>query len=312
MTIRTNLLCLCIALLAAAGCGPKKSAPSETPTSGNLLIYASEAHLSLAQEEANSFQRLYPQARLTVQGVNTRKAMVFLINDSVRMVIADRRFNAEEQRVIKEANLEITEMRFAEDALSCLVHQKNGMQSISLQTLEELITGRITRWEQLPESGLTGPIDLVLTDRNSGVYDLLSRRFFKLENPLAVTTFSADQADVLNTVAQRPLALGIASVAGYKATPLGKTLPDSLNGPVRTLGLAGTDSTGEVKNYRPYQYYIYSGNYALHYSLYATFNAQSRLAAGFAAFIASAPGQKIVQNYGLVPGTMPIRFVQIN
>ncbi len=289
MTIRTNLLCLSIALLTAVGCGPKKSAPRETPTSGDLLIYASEAHLSLVQEEADSFQRLYPQARLTVQGVNTRKAMVFLINDSVRMVIADRRFNPEEQRVIKEANLEITEMRFAEDALSCLVHQKNGMQSIPLQTLEGLITGRITRWEQLPESGLTGPIDLVLTDRNSGVYDLLSRRFFKLENPLAVTTFSADQADVLNTVAQRPLAIGIASMAGYKATPLGR-----------------------VKNYRPYQYYIYNGNYALHYSLYATFNAQSRLAAGFAAFIASAPGQKIVQNYGLVPGTMPIRFVQIN
>jgi phosphate transport system substrate-binding protein len=309
---RKNSLLLGLVVVMVAGCARQKSSPIETPTSGNLLVYASDAHLSLVQSEAEVFQRLYTEAHITVVGANTRKSLVFLINDSVRMVISDRRFNPEEHKAIKEANLEINEMRFAEDALAWLVHQRNAMQSISMQTMEKVLTGRITRWQQLAESRLAGPIDLVLTDRNSGAYDLLSRRFFKLETPLAATTFSADQTDVLHTVAKRPLAIGVVSVAGYKADPMGKFLPDSLNGLVHTLGITGTDSTGRSRNYRPYQFHIYHGNYSLHYSLFATYNTKSLLAAGFAAFIASAPGQKIVQNYGLVPATMPIRFAQIN
>ncbi len=295
-----------------AGCGKRQAPPEESPTSGKLLVYASEAHLGLVQAEAEAFTRLYPRAEISVVGANTRKSLVFLINDSVRMVIADRRFNAEEQKAIKEANLKVQELRFAEDALAWLVHQRNAMRSISLQTMEGLLKGRITQWEQLPESGLSGPIDLVLTDRNSGAYDLLTNRFFHLQQPPAVTTWSADQADVLHTIAKRPLAIGVASVAGYKADPLGKNLPDSLNGPVHTLGLAGVDSTGRVRSYHPYPFHIWKANYALHYSLYATFNTDSELAAGFAAFIASAPGQKIVQNFGLVWANMPIRVVQIN
>jgi phosphate transport system substrate-binding protein len=312
--IRKTINAATVALLAVvlwSGC-QKQSGPVETPTSGKLLVYASEAHLGLVQTEAEAFTRLYPQAEITVVGANTRKSLVFLINDSVRMVVSDRRFNSEERQAIQKAELEIQELRFAEDALAWLVHQRNAMRSISLQTMEGLLRGRITQWEQLPESGLSGPIDLVLTDRNSGVYDLLTNRFFKLEQPPAATTWSADQADVLHTIAKRPLAIGIASVAGYKADPLGRNLPDSLNGPVHTLGLAGVDSTGRPRNYQPYPFHIWKANYALHYSLFATYNTESKLAAGFAAFIASAPGQKIVQNFGLVWANMPIRVVQIN
>ena len=35
------------------------------------------------------------------------------------------------------------------------------------------------------------------------------------------------------------------------------------------------------------------------------------LAAGFAAFVASAPGQKLIVNAGIVPATMPVRGVQL-
>ena len=313
MTRRISRCWLLLGLVALlAGCRIKKSGPEETPTSGTLMLYVTEAHLSLMQAEAEAFQRLYPDAHLTIVAANTRKSLVFLINDSVRMVISDRRFNPEEEKVIQEADLELNTLRFAEDALAWLVPQRNRLQSISLPAMEGLLTGRINQWEQLPDSRLQGPIDLVLTDRNSGVYDLLSRRFFNLSQPLAATTVSADQIDLLQTVAKRPLAIGVASVAGYKADPLGKNLPDSLNGPIHTLGLAGTDSTGRSRNYRPYQRYIYTGEYSLHYSLFAIYNSNSKLAAGFVAFLASAPGQKIVQSYGLVPATMPIRFVKIN
>jgi phosphate transport system substrate-binding protein len=299
-------------LLSVLACPKKVKVEKESPTSGHLEVYTDEANVNLVQQEADAFCRVYPNAHIAVIGANSRKSLVFLINDSVRMVIADRPFNPEESKIVKEANLEMQQLRIAHDALAWLVSRGNSLPGITMQTIESVLTGRTSRWEEIPESGLKGPIDLVLTDRNSGIYDRLTNRFFSLKQPLATVTTAANQAETIRLIAERPNAIGAVAVAALKSSPLGRNLPDSTTGPVKTVGIAGTDSTGKTRNFRPYQAYIYTGQYPMNYSLFASFNTKSLLAAGFASFIASAPGQKIVLNYGLVPATMPIRLVKIN
>jgi phosphate transport system substrate-binding protein len=313
--MKMNKWCLVAAvplMVFVFGCPQKAKVEKESPTSGHLEVYTDEAHVNLVQQEADAFCRVYENAHIRVIGANSRKSLVFLINDSVRMVIADRPFNAEESKIVKEANLEFQQLRIAHDALAWLVHRGNSLPGINKQMIESVLTGRTTRWEEIPESGLKGPIDLILTDRNSGTYDRLANRFFSLKHPLATVTTAANQEETIRLIAERPNAIGAVAVAALKSSPLGRNLPDSTTGPVKTVGIAGTDSTGKIRNYRPYQAYIYTGQYPMNYSLFASFNTKSLLAAGFASFIASAPGQKIVLNYGLVPATMPIRLVQIN
>lgn len=316
MTIKMNKWYLAVVLpallLGLHGCPKKADVAKESPTSGHLQVYTDEAHADLVQQEADAFCRVYEKAHITVVRANTRKSLVFLINDSVRMVVADRLFNPEESKVVKEANLDIQQLRIAHDALAWLIPAGNSLPGITMQDLESLLAGRITRWEEIPASGRTGPVECILTDRNSGTYDLLANRFFKLDQPLAIATTAATSSETIQLVADRPNAIGAVAVAALKSSPLGRNLPDSTSGPVKTVGIAATDSTGKSRNFRPYQAYIYTGQYPMHFSLFATFNKKSLLAAGFASFIASAPGQKIVLNYGLVPATMPIRLVQIN
>ena len=65
-------------------------------------------------------------------------------------------------------------------------------------------------------------------------------------------------------------------------------------------------------SYKPYQAYLYYGDYPLARSIYALLNdPRSTLPWGFASFLASDRGQRIILKSGLVPATQPVRVVNV-
>ena len=73
---------------------------------------------------------------------------------------------------------------------------------------------------------------------------------------------------------------------------------------------AGLDSV--IAPQKLHQANVYRGFYPLHYPVYLAYvGSSSSVAVGFGAFVASAAGQKIILNAGLVPATMPVRLVQV-
>jgi phosphate transport system substrate-binding protein len=118
----------------------------------------------------------------------------------------------------------------------------------------------------------------------------------------------SSQSEVVTHIANHVSAIGLTSMASYGVI---RSTPDTAA--VRILKIEVVDSTNKVQTYYPYQAYIYTEEYPLHLPVYLYFMPdRSELAAGFSAFIASAVGQKIILNYGLVPATMPVRLVQLN
>lgn len=66
-------------------------------------------------------------------------------------------------------------------------------------------------------------------------------------------------------------------------------------------------------SYKPYQAYIALNNYPLCRNIYAILNdPRNGLASGFASFLTSDRGQKIILKTGIVPATQPVRIVNIN
>jgi phosphate transport system substrate-binding protein len=64
--------------------------------------------------------------------------------------------------------------------------------------------------------------------------------------------------------------------------------------------------------YSPAPAYVYLGYYPLFAPVYIYTREMNRdLADGFIAFLTSVAGQKVVQNSGLVPVTMPVRLVHL-
>lgn len=310
-------------LLGAAGCAQPAA---ESPTRGRLSIAVAESHAPLVGRTAGLFGSLYSDASVTVYATSTREAFIALLADSVRLVVVDRPPNAEEEAALGAAKLELERVVIAEDALALVVHQANGLQSISMEEAGQLLAGRIRDWRDLPAAGLVGPVELVTTGRNSGSWDLLAR-FFPVGGVPAPSRIAPTQKAVLQHVAQNPEALGVVSVAAWREpAPETETAADSTGEPgwangvgtssaageVRPLALVAPDSLGRSAARALHQANIHRGAYPLHYPVAVYFNKRSLLAAGFSAFLASAPAQKRILDAGLVPATMPVRLVELH
>ena len=283
-------------------CRPKPSKPEETPTKGNLMLLVTDSHDWVLKEQADEYSRQYPEVHISVAGVSTREAIVHFLNDSVKSICIDRPLNKEELEVAAKANFEYAENKIAEDALAIIVHPQNPLKEILYQDVKEILTGVKKSWSQISSGGGRGTIELVLTGRNSGTYELLQRHFFRIDGNITISQLLPTQQRVVEYISAHPQALGIVSIAAVRND----------SGSVKVLAVESTNMEGE-RFVRPNQINIYRSLYPLHYSLYLyTSESSTGVAAGFSTFVRSMQGQKIIQNVGLVPVVIPNRVIQIN
>jgi len=310
-------------LLAALGsftaCDQQGS--DTNPTRGRITAIVAESHAALMQLEANEFHRQYETAQVTLLSATTREAIVHLVNDSVRIIIIDRPLNAEEQAVVKDNDIRVHETKIAIDALALVVHKQNPLENITLATFRQIIRGEMTSWSAMPERAFepegkwSGAIEFVFTGRNSGAYELLAQKFLNLSEEVIPTVVAKTQKEVLDYVAGHPRSLGVVSTACFYGVTRPQGVPDSIT-VLRTLAVERQDSIGTSEFVKLHPANVYRGFYPFHYGIYIyTTSSPTRDAGpeiGFTTFVASFPGQKIIQDAGLVPATMPIRLVQIN
>jgi phosphate transport system substrate-binding protein len=316
-------LAISLGLLLLAGCGKPAS---ESPTRGHLEVAVAEAHAPIVTRTAELFESLYPEARVHVQAVSTREAFIALLADSVRLVVVDRLADGEEAQACAAAQLDLEKVVIAEDALALLVNAANGLQSVTLDQAAALLAGRTREWSEFGIADLRGPVEIVTTGRNSGSWALL-RDFFPNAGVPAPSRIEPTEQAVLQRVAMAPGSLGVVSVAAWRDPAPGVAAPVSQNNEagwangvpapaagarVRALGVVTVDSLGHTASRALHQANIHRGAYPLHFPVLVYFDKHSLLAAGFSAFLASAPGQKRILDAGLVPATMPVRLVHLH
>jgi phosphate transport system substrate-binding protein len=277
---------------------------------GTLHVLATESHLPLVHELVDRYTGMYPGVTASLAGSSTRGAIVELVNDSVHCILVDRQLNDEERLAAGSAGLIIRETEVAREALVVLVHPQNKLTSLSTAELGLILAGQTTLWSKFPGSRLQGAIERCLTGRNSGLYEMVTQQFFKLQHDVPLAAVAASQDSVLRFVASNPEALGIVSFAVWKDT----TNPASLRwkNNLRTVDIVGKDEEGAVAPVKATQRSIYDKNYPLTYSLYIyTSEKTPGTAYGFSEFVAGDIGQRIFLYAGLVPKTMPYRTIQL-
>jgi phosphate transport system substrate-binding protein len=277
------------------GCGPRQrpGAVEDSPTSGRIaVVCAPEAHAVLVRER-DAFVALYPQASIEIRVGTSREAVSALFAATCDAAVITRDLAPEERSAAVQGGLELEGFRFARDALVFLVNPANPVQNVSVPQLRDIYRGAIREWSALAGRGL--PIHPVVQPVESDVTAFFDGRVMAGEAIGArVITASSDSA-VVARVAADPLALGYASM-GVESR--GVTT-------LRVSALRGLPTT------RPDVETVYAGTYPVtrFFSLY--FRAKgSLLAKGFNTFVTSHGGQKIVHEAGLVPTSVPVRFVR--
>ena len=296
-----------LVMLSVIGCTKRQGTDIR---SGALTVLATESHLPLVQQLVADYHSVFPEVVVTPQGTTTRAAIVDMVNDSVHCVVVDRRLNAEERSAIESAKLRVIETEIASDGLVVFVHPSNRLSAISMETLKAILDGKTALWNTVPESKLHGVIELCLTGKNSGLYELLTRHFFNLEKDVSLAAMASTQQGIIEYVAAHPEALGVVSFATWKDTTQPANASAKKN--VRPLDLLTTSSEGAQTAVRLNQRNIYDQTYPLTYSLYIyTSEKRPGPAYGFSAFVAGETGQRVFLYAGLVPKTMPYRTIQL-
>ena len=287
-----------------AGCADSAPAPLDAEASGRPLGgagYTGTMRLGTTPElaavvrrQASDFEKLYPQATITVVESTARAAVVGVLRGTLDAAVVDRTLNAEETGLAEENRLNIGQTLIGEGAVVAIVPSASPVRALPVETLRSLLAGRAVAWASV-DGGGPGQVRLVLTDRNAGTVEFLARRLLR-DGALPQSAIrAATEADVLARVAGRSDAVGVVSALTVRADTAAR---------VRTLALV--DSAGRTVSPSPLA--VYTDEYPLRQPVVlVTGGARRGVAAGFATFVLGTQGQEAVQRAGLVPARPPVR-----
>ncbi len=299
-------------LVGMAACGSKpKDGRTDTYTSGVISIAVDESFQPIIQEEIDVFECLYPLAGIVPRFVTEREAVNLLLRDSVRLAVATRMLTQEELLSFQSRKFFPQQTKVATDGLALIVNRQNPDTLICVDDIVRILTGKVRSWKELYPSSRLGDLTMVFDNQNSSTVRWMIDSICKGE-PLAKEQVRAVQtnAEVVNYVASTPDAIGVIGVnwLGNKSDSTRLSFRDE----VRVMSVSADRPATAENSYKPYQAYLFYGNYPLARPVYLLLNdPRNALPWGFYMFLTSDKGQRIILKSGLVPATQPVRIVHV-
>jgi phosphate transport system substrate-binding protein len=189
----------------------------------------------------------------------------------------------------------------AYDGLAIIVNNSNPDTCITVKDFKRILKGELVNWKDLYPTSKLGTIDVVFDNPLSStvrwcVDSLLGGKEFKAPNIGAVKSSAA----VIDYVEKHENSLGI--IGSNWLNDSRDTTNVTFKKNITVMKVSRLDSATVANSWRPYQYYIYNGNYPLIRTIYAILNEpRSGLPSNFAHFCRLPKGQLLIQKSGLLP-----------
>ncbi len=280
----------------------------DTPTSGAIRILVDEAYRPVIASALDVFDTLYPRTDVHAEYTAEGEALAALLRDSVQVIIIGRSLTEEEiERHFKPRGFRPAMTLIAYDAVAFIVHPENKDTLLTQEQVRQIVTGEKQRWRDLNPRSPLGDIVLVFDHPLSGTVRYV-RDTIGSGKSLPPNAFALKgNAEVIDYVAKNKNALGIIGVNWISDTD-----DKGVQSFLKEIKLVDIAPAAAEEGFGPYQAYLATGQYPYRRSVYII-NAQARtgLGLGIAAFLASDPGQRIIQKDGLLAAQAPIRLIQL-
>ena len=297
-------------------CGKKKSKDGRTDTysSGSVSFVADESFSPIIEEERDVFEATYPKAKVTPIYSNEVDGMNMLLRGETHLLIATRDFTEKEKQNLKERNFAPKSMPIAYDGLALIVNKANQDTCISIRDVKRILIGSAKKWSDIYPSSTRGNITLVFDNNKSSSVRFVEDSLLN-GKPITAAAVSAVKktAEVVDFVEKNPGAIGIIGSNWLNDRRDSTNLTFNKN--IRVMSVSKLANATPENSWKPFQYYLYNGNYPLVRTIYALINDPiNGLPWGFAQFIASPKGQLIILKSGLLPvqGNITIRNVNVS
>jgi phosphate transport system substrate-binding protein len=302
--------CLVILTLITSCQTKPKDGHTDTYTSGKITIAADESFEPIVQEEIDVFQGLFPSTKIVPKYLTEVDAINLLLKDSVRVAFTSRTLTPEELNSFHSRKFYPKAIKIATDGLALIVNKNNPDTLITVNEIRKILTGKVNRWKEIyPKSRLKDFL-IVFDNPNSSTVRFAMDSICKgvaISNKVKALRTNKQ---VIDFVAKTPHAIGIIGV-NWLSNDNDTTGP-SFNKRITVMSVSNEEQHTAVSCYKPYQAYLYYGNYPLTRSIYILLNdPRNALPWGFSTFVSSDKGQKIILKSGLVPATQPVRIVEI-
>lgn len=302
-------LLVMLALLSACQ-GKPKDGLTDTYTSGVIAIAADESFRPIVQEEIDVFEGMFPLAGIVPRYVTEVEAVNLLLKDSLRLAITSRRLTSEEMNSFHSRKFYPQEIKIATDGLALITHRGNRDTLITMKDIHRILTGDAKRWKDIYPDSRLEDIRLVFDHKNSSTVRFAVDSICKGASLSDQVKALKTNKEVIEYVARTPDAIGIIGVNWLSDKNDSTGL--SFSKEVQVMSVSAADKATPENSFKPYQAYLFYGDYPLARSIYALLNdPRSALAWGFASFLSSDRGQRIILKSGLVPSTQPVRVVNV-
>lgn len=312
----TLALAAFLAVLALASCkGRRRAVDNSWLTENDVRVAIDNTFEPVMGELVQTFGMANIEAKMKPQYVCEDSAIRLLVNDSIRCCVVTRKLTKEETKIINgHDRLSPNTALIATDAIALVTNKANADSLITLEELRGIVSGRITRWEQLEKHARTGELKLVFDNSRSSTVRFMIDSLCD-GRQLRGNVFASEggtNLSVLEMVRKNPEMIGVVGanwLMGDNHTALSNFGNLEIN-VMRVSRHAGE----EAKYVRPYQYYIATGDYPLWRSVYIIHTdprSQSMLRS-FYFFVKGQKGQTIICNSSQMLPNSPVQVKAVN
>lgn len=298
--------------LVAASCFIMSCPGSEDLTSGRITVIGSESAWRVMYDEAREFMAMYGNASVKVLSGGSLAALnalfdMKLARESVLCVSTRPLTPAESASAVKRG-FNPKQYRVALDGIAIIVNEKNPVESLTVDQLRDIFTGKIRDWNEIlygPKAGMkkSYPIHVKFGKANSASYERLQDSVLG-GAPLAAGTVQFDSMfGIIQAVAGDPDAIGYcgSTYINREWVPL----PVKSEPGIKPLALA---RTGDGPFVPPDQGTLYDRSYPLSRYVYLITRQEPKgPVSGFITFVMSAKGQRIAVEDGWAPATVELK-----
>ncbi|MBL4677920.1 MAG: substrate-binding domain-containing protein [Mucilaginibacter sp.] len=306
MKINVSLFIYAIAgSLFMQSCGQGGSADNKSKTSldgfvtGTANFSADDSFSPIVNEELFVFQGIFRDAKPVINYKPETGVISDLLNDKTRVAILSRQLDTTELGVLKRRELYPDVNKFAIDAVALIVNEASNDTTISVSEIKRMLNGQSKTDKSI-----------VFDNPNSSLVrylkSLSGNQGFKQKNIYALSS----NKEVIKYVSTHPNSIGITGFSWLNDPD--KDYAEAVD-KVKIMGVKDENNKTVPNEYfKPSQTTLVEKTYPLSRPLYIIdCTGRKGLGAGFASFLKSDRGQRIILKSGLLPDSLPQREINI-
>lgn len=272
----------------------------QTSTTGTLTLYVDNTVQPIAEDVIAVFESIYTRAKITQVNKTETEIVNALLSDSAKVAIMTRQLTEQEESYFKQKKIEPKITEFAVDAVALIVNERTQDSIIDLEEVLKVLRGEES--EKVSK--------LVFDNQNSStVQFLLKRAGIETASTKNVYSLKTNE-EVIKYINDNAGAVGVVGVNWLVQPP--PQLKEYVKN-IKVLAVSNTNAdTGEKNYYKPSQSDIATGFYPLTRKVYVlNYQGKDALGTGFAIYVRSQEGQRIILKSGLLPIELPTRDIEV-